>query len=559
MNHSKVQEYCEQSNISESSIWGIIDLTQSQQAGGKLKQRIRVHNINCPATTITDRLGRQRTYYKGLIQGTQHSLVQELMYLCLNYLETLRRSGSPHDQMLYRLYLQSDRLPLVTNRKQLLDKLKAKGVRVGKTTISNHLQVLQQAGIILEKRNTRRRVIQREDGTAEIQLCEAGRGDFQLFLSKEIFAFKEPFQALASAGMPELDMHVEKPGKAVEKPQRRPISLKNAIIENQSVTSPNRLNLEQTISNSSKTKKYINNKRGKVHAESGVSSRPENHVPEHSSEWKKMERSSSIPKKIPAGRGEKTEAETSAAALNEREIRKQEDLAKFRKLCDGAKKVIPEKQRSFYLKMLQLQYIARLYPDLDRFYLSCIRRDLMRLFLTYFKAMPAEKDQDIFLKLSRAIEMIYEYRQRHPEYKLYDPLSFLRRDYEKGFRRVVEKWVPEEAARLQLRAEKQSQLIVWQRALAYSEDLFKRVIETLQQGLARSSGTFNDAERKLREHLQSLNASPDLQERLQQAFRERFRHFYQELAREAGEKYNSQQDQTWLDFEHYRQLIAEGS
>lgn len=561
MNSSKLRKSCEQSNISEPSIWGIIDLTQSQQEGGKLKQMIGRHNASCPTNTITDKLGRQRTYYQGRIQGNQHTLVQELMYLCLDYMETLRKSDSPIDRMLYKQYLQSDRLPLMTNNLQLMKKLRAKGVHVGITSIYNFLKLLLAAGIILMKRNTRRRVTQRADGTVEHQLCKAGRGDFQLFLNKEIFAFKEPFQVLASAHTPELDKPVEKLLKAVEKPQNRPKPLKNVIIENQSVTSLNRLNLEQLISNKIKTKKYLNNKRGKVHAqESGVSSRLGNDDLEPSgSKLQKLERSSRTPPRAAADSTGNREFGTPAAARNERERRKRAALQQFRELGQQVQQIIPEKRKHFYLKMLQIQYVSRLYPDLDRFYLSCIRTDIQRLFKTYFDTLKAEKDQDIFLRLSRAIEMVQEYRERHPDYKLYDPLSFLRWDYTGGFRDVVEKWLPEEMARLRLRAEKQSKLMIWQKGTAYSEDLFKRVIETLNQGHARSHTVFKEAERELSTYFQKINAPERMQARFRKAFSERFLNFFQELEQEAKEKYDQQQDQPWLDFERYRKLVAEGS
>ena len=87
------------------SVYEVIHQGLSQHRG-RLNEMIEAYNDQLPVTTITDKLGRTRSYRKGMIRGTQSRLAEQLIYLCLRQMEDLRRSENPSDHLLYRCYLE---------------------------------------------------------------------------------------------------------------------------------------------------------------------------------------------------------------------------------------------------------------------------------------------------------------------------------------------------------------------------------------------------------------------------------------------------------------------
>lgn len=543
------------------SVYEVIHQGLSQHRG-RLNEMIEAYNNQLPVTTITDKLGRTRSYRKGMIRGTQSRLAEQLIYLCLRQMEELRRSENPSDHLLYRCYLESDRLPVITNRQELTNLQRANKSEICRSTINNHLRLLEAAGIILKKRSTSRRRVQREDGTVIYQTDRNGRGNFQLFLSKRIFHFHLDYEYLCVEGQHQSD--VEKPREAVEKPTAGASGAEKAsdpanfsTIEDQSITTATSLTLEQLIPESNKTKKWIDNNSGKLHCTpSGVPPEHDDHVSELRSQLTKLERDSMDPKLVAARRGENPAAGAPAAALDVGErLRRQREASEQRRLLNArVARLVPGKEREFYLEMLQLLFISMLYPELNRFYLQQIKPGIRSLLGLYWDLVYTGSPQETFRKLSRAVEMVYRYQQKHPDYELYDPLAFLRMDYRGGFHTVVTKWLPKEEMKLKMHAEKRSHLIKWQQGQAFADDLFDGVVEALRTGLASSRAVFAEAQLRLNGRLKRLKAADKTKARIKASFEDRLGHLYRELLLQAEELEDDVHDQTWAVFERWRKM-----
>lgn len=552
---ANLQNNCSKSNIAEVSIWKIIDLALSQHCGGVYTELIAAYNNHRPTTTITDSLGRQRTCRSGCIRDNARNLGQELIYLSMCYLETLRRSDDPLDQQQYIECLSSNSLPVITNRKELADKTGLKAVPICRNSIYNYLNLLIDAGIILEKRNTSRRRIRREDGTTAIENCRNGRGDFKLFLNKRIFAFRAEYQHIARMGVEPAQADVENDEKRLVTPLPEPAEAaeraKLTTIENQPLSSLSSQDLEQLISTLTKTRKKSNNNRSELPGDqSGV---PAGQLVDDTGlcpELKKLERSSIISDLVAPPQGENS----AAAGPRDWIQAERETYEKKRELAVRVARLTAGTERQFYLKLLQMQFIAMLYPIINRAYLQRIRQDLLQLlgiYLDLFSTTP----QEGFQRLSRAIEMVYRYLEKHPEYRLYDPISFLRRDYANGFMKVVKDWLPKEELRLQLRAEKHSHLMKWQRGQAFADDLFKNVLESLRSGFYNGQDTFALAKRQLADKLDKIQAGAKTRARITASFNARFEKLYEELALSAMEREDLSLDPTWKTFLRYLKLM----
>lgn len=555
MTETKILTKGLKSNFFNVSVWKIIDLRSSQQQGRLLKEKIADYNASRPTVTITDKLGRTRTYTKGRIRGNQHALAQELLYLCVRQLETLRRSDNPSDRLLYQSYLESDRLPVLTNRKELMDRLRINGVWICKNSIYNHLEILRDADIILHKRSTSRQRVFMDDGTVLYETCEKGRGDFQLFLNKAVFAFFEDYRHLAVPATAATD--VENPPGARENAPAAAPGPENAAIGNQPISTPKSQKLGEIIPIISKTGKRGNNNRGQVQGQqSGVPAGQQDNNSGLHPQRKELERDSINPF-VAARRGEIRPADRPGAALDAEERRhRHREMAEKKRLLSGlVARLTPREERPFYLRMLQTLYIGMLYPGINRLYLHRIEADLSRLLSLYLDLVPAGSPAEAFRQLSRAIEMVHRYRQKHPGYELYDPLSFLRMDYNSGFFRVVQQWLPKEERRLQLQADKRSHLVKWQKGQAYADDLFDGVVEALQTGLYQSKAVFVEAEKRLSQYLGRIKAAPRTKTRIKRSFRERFDHLYRELAQRATEADDIGMDATWGAFLRYLEVM----
>lgn len=545
MNQSKIRT---KGQIGNTSVWEMIDLSLSQHQHGRLKDMIATYNRSRPVTTITDSLGRRRSYHSGCLRGNQCLLIQDLMYLCLTQLEALRRSVNSSDQRLFSTYLQADCLPVLTNRRELAAKLKANGVRICRNSIYNHLRMLEDAGIILRRRHTSRQRVTQEDGTVVYETCANGRGDFQLYLSKQIFAFRLQYAHLAGTGAHQTDEAA--PGPAVDNPPGAAAAGEKAAIENQPLSQHQSQKLGQIIPTNSETEEWDNNNSGKVHCDqSGV---PLGHKVDDTGRWPQpylLERNSKIPPDSGPGGGEIRPAGAPAAALDARaRLQRQRELSERRRALSAlVAAVVPDKERDFYLKMLRLQLIGMLYPDLSPRYVRQIEDHLHQLLALYLDLI-GESPRQSFRKLSRAVEMVYLYRRKHPGHRLYDPLHYLRMDYQGGFIQVVQKWLPREELRLRLRAEKKSRLLQWQKARAYTDDLFDGTVEALRSGLYQSRALFAEAQKRLNGYLGRIRAPQAMRERLRASLTSRFEHIAGALVQEAKAPQDLSTDDTWRSF-----------
>lgn len=552
------------SNILDVYIRDVIDYDRTLY-NGRLFEMIEAYNDACPTTVVHDSLGRTRTLKSGQFTGPNKDLAQHLVWLCTHQMEKLRKSDNTSDQMLYQAYMESDRLPVTTNRGELCRIMKGKNmIKVSKSSLSTYIRKLQDAGIIIKKRNTTLRKVFLDDGTVIKEVADNGRGDFQLFLSKEIFHFQAAFDHLSAEGSHQSDMDVEKPENGVGKAendhpgQGNPASeAKKSAIENQGVAQSKEQNLEQCISNKSNTENSINNNSGEAHCdESGVPSELKDDE-RLRLETYKLGRDSMAPVSA-AARREISAADRPAAALDARETiqRKKEAMERKRELRDMVDRLTPSKERPFFVHVLFMEFVSMLYPDINREYLREIKPGLIMMLGTYLDLVPKESNKEGFRKLSRAIEMVWRYRQKHPGYQLYDPLHFLRMDYEGGFYKVVTAWLLKEELRLKIKAEKRSTLLKWQKGQAFADDLFDIVIEGLRTGIANSTALFADAENELSMYLGRIKAPQKTKDRIKASFKGRFQHLYRELKKQAREEKNDLAfDKTWNTFERYRNML----
>lgn len=457
---SSVNQDLAAKNVLNISFWDLCNVSASQY-GEELDQLIRTYNTKCPTKTITDSLGRIRTYQKGKLRAPQINLARKLFYLCAQQMEEMRKNSDSHLQKRYlRLMTDdtTDALPVMTNRGVLKAAL---GGANCKSSLWAHLKQLEDAGIILSKSNTsRRRTEEMNDNgkkTVIVQLCANGRGDFEIWLNVRLFCWYI---------LPEV--------------WESPHFLK---IKNTGFQHPQIQNLEQSIHIKKETKLSIekNLSGGAIAPTSSFaagSSEPEQQ--NRNDEGKLREIAAAAPKNPPP-------PAIFAIAAAENEQRKYEDSLR---LDREVRRMIPEgmKDQEYYLMVVYKLMIELLYSTLNINYLKHIKPEIFGLLSIHLKRLTYLGNSEIEAAtiISRAVQAAHQWLHdpEHPERYLYEPITWLRTDgeYTKGtLLYLLDNQILKQDKRLAVKKDENRDLVAWQEAVLSVDHFYKNLLYTLRE------------------------------------------------------------------------------
>lgn len=513
-----------------TSVYDLIDLSESQF--GLLNTKVLDYNSRLPRKSITDQLGRTREYTKGKLRAGQMNLARQLIYLCLRQLEDLRTSPE-NDKYLNYLDENNDAFPITTNCGKLA---KALGGSYCKNTIHNHLDQLIEAGIILHKNNTsrRRREVIDEQGykTIVVELAKNGRGDFCLWLSRELFAQRYRIQLVENT-----------PTAALNGPDSANLSGFESN-ENAGLSVNQTQKLGQYYRDLTETNKIKINNCSK-NSESGLASQEQVVMPS-SDEDELINRNDKGNTKFPG------EMQGALAGNREKNWRVQRYEARRKADRQAANVLGGQKARAYFVDLLFFQLTHQLYPQYTQDHLQKIKPGVKTMLGLHLDRLE-ENLLPAFQKVSRAIYLAHRWLSQDPSRFVYEPFTYLRidGDYKTGtLLRVIDQWLVAENEKLRLNADKNSALLKWQQAHFYSENLFKDVVYTLQGGFSAAKDVFRVSLQRLEAYFEKHEVPKATRIRIKRSFSDRCLAIFQELS-QASEAY----DPVWKTFERWRKTI----
>ncbi len=546
------QKYENLAGISENqakflhlSSWEAIDVAHSQHV--LLETLVQEYNKALPRTSIVDNLGRNREYTAGKLRAAQISLAQKLIWLAICQAEETRKTalqGNTSVQQRYLLYFadHADSIPVTTNRGEIRRLL---GCTNGIASIWRHINQLIDAGIILSKANTsrqRREVVEKNGNrTIIIEAAKNGRGDFVLWISKAVF--KQRIR-------PEFVEIV-------------PIFQQTGETENSNSEANQISKLEQEYPYNKETKKEEKNNLEKQVGK-GVAS-PHKKLMEAKASDDKKRNDSSKNKNYggePAS-GKKIHENLSAESIPQPQRAYEPfSLEKYHRDMrrnDRIRAFIPEKPMAYWVFILYHQLVEMLYPHLSEQHLNGISeqvKGMLELHIRRIEIASCKSDEEHIQKaacrISRAIYLAFAW-MKGKNFKLYEPLSYLRLDddMKNGLRDVVDKWLPEEDKRRALRADANSNLMKWQKAEAFAEDLFRGVMYTLKKsGLNQSGAVFEESQFRLNKKFDQIGLSDATRTKIRDSFRAKCLNIFHAIQKATFEE----EDTTWKNFLRYQKM-----
>lgn len=523
------------------SCWETIDIAHSQHV--LLEEHIQHYNETLPPSKIiVDSLGRTRDYFAGKLRAPQTALAQKLIWLAMTQAEETRRAAVAGDlvaRQKYMLYYDenADSIPVTTNRGELRRLL---GKKNGLASMWRHLNELQDARIILSKTNTsrKRREVVTTDGhtTIIVELAANGRGDFTLWINRSVFK-----QKLILAG-------------ELGKTEKR-------ALENLQISK-----LEQLYPEKKETKKEEKNNSGKQ-SDEGVAS-PHGKLIEaiaSDDEKRNEETKNGLSGGAPAAGKKSAKILRPTGMVFRQEKPEPFTLERYNRDMrrnDRIRRFIPEEPMAYWVFVLYHQLVEMLYPHLSEQHLAGIADQVKGLLELHIRRIEIgiagcktkeEQIQKSACRVSRAIYLAHIW-MKGKDFKIYEPLSYLRLDdgMKNGLRDVVDKWLPEEDKRRALRAEANSNLMKWQKAEAFAEDLFRAVMYTLQKsGLNQSSAVFVESQRRLNEKFDKIGLSDVTRTKVHDSFRAKCFNIFHAIQKAVFEE----EDTTWNAFLRYRKSL----
>lgn len=492
-----------------------------KQCRDTINEMMDTYNQSLPTNTITDSQGRTRSYKKDKFSEAHHALAWKLAYLMLHRMEEQRRNNP----QAYAAWMadsdKHDSFGVMTNRAELKRLLQTSA---SLNSIGNRLKVLEKAGFILNKTNLcrKREIVQNADGstTVVIKQLKGGRGDFILYVSKRLLHLNSEGMA-AILGLP-LPKNEETEKEALQSNQTQKLGL--------------------NISNSYKNLIISNNKGVK-----GVDKIHEtlNNLPSESvrSETKKTNSlASSAPKKADEKGGRIVD-------LGDKSQEVHRIYHEKIQLDRAVRRMMPEKKKEYFATLLTMNLFGFLFPHLSEKYLQSIEKEVIQLLMLHMDKVDSKKLNNAFMKVDRAIYLAYRYANKKG-FKFYNPLTYLRLDLEKGGLVSVHKWVEEEDFKRQLRAEKGSDLIKWQKLELFTEKLYLQCATAIAEQHASVRSLFRTCRNKIRSKAGQLKASPKTLQRVEKRFADACANIYQQTTKKG--KYQLEKDEIMKAFDRFR-------
>ena len=464
----------------EFSFWDLLDIKASVYH--RLAPHIKQYNDNLPST-------------KGKLRSGEIATAKILLHLMALEMERIRRER-PND---YAFYLSEsiDSFPVSTNRGQLCTLLDN---QYCKSTLSSYLLRLQSCGFIVRKTNTSRvqKIITDKKGkktNCTIQMSN-GRGNIIYFINKTLLIKR-------TSGL-ELLEHLGKTPKFG----------KFSSIDNQSFIPPQSKNLEQSLNDFQRTtlKIYSNTSAnvernvttslnsfsapaGGQESNGHKKSKPE---PSQFGEERKEKRNSGgeikhIGDLLP---GVKREKPINLEALERR--RRYSVYVEYEQRFVNR---LPRRGEDYHVFLLYQQVRHLIYPKMSEMTWQGQEVQIKTFLALHLRRLDSDAEEN-YLRISRAIFMVYKYLERDKKRFVYAPMTWLRLDTQMKagtLKKAVDEWVPRERKLFLMSINRSQKFMAWQKITIQSDLMFAGMNLSLRQGMGNAIDKVKRGKDKLQE------------------------------------------------------------